>query len=700
VPLAVHRPPMAVPVMAASMEPLARARVHVVMSICCGPSVGVGSVQVCPAATDAVAPLTLKLTMHDVFASIRMCELSTLVIMTVNPASGNVPPGRPDEHVAATEPEANVQLPTNFMASSAALLPQAAASVTASRSALFVMPFRMRGSRRLERRSLQPNRLFCCAMNRQGFARFAILGVAGVAALGGGACSVFVQLPSTPRLMALSEEQVFSMAPAPDWPQPQADNPTTAAVDVTCGIGPRTTTGLLYAAVAVKGRPPSTALAPLNVSLVLDRSGSMAGDPFRNMINAAQTFVQQLRDGDRVSVVAFSDGLWESVPPVVINGQTRALAVASIGQLQDGGGTFFSGGLLAGLAEVFSAFQAWQVNQVILFSDGQPNIGITSSAELARIAARAADRGVSVTTIGFGQDHDELLMQGIADASGGNYYYVDTPADMPQIFQREAGAILRTAARATDVEVTLPPGVVLEDVIGYDYVVAADGRVYVRMGSIPHGEERYVVLKMRPAGAGAMPLGIVYSDLARRGRFGVSCAPRFDAQRGGSDNWALELAGHAEAAWGLGEAMAWADSGSEIFVISQIGYTRGIIATLRQSLPAGALQAEDQMLLNAQTQLGLKMAEGATTSFMHDGVAGLLEFGKKTAVSTATTAVEYKIDQTFRPRTRVGIQVTFWGGGGTRYAARGTTYKPRDRDGSLRFKRARWQSYQMVRVRP
>ncbi|HET6280172.1 MAG TPA: VWA domain-containing protein [Polyangia bacterium] len=527
--------------------------------------------------------------------------------------------------------------------------------------------------------------------------RVAVVGLLVGAGVAG--CTVFVHLPSTPQLQALSEEQVFAMAPAPDWPQPQADTAAAAAVDIACGIGPKTTTGQLYAAVSVRGRPPATALAPLNIALVLDRSGSMAGDPFRNMLLAAESFVGQLRDGDRLAVVAFSDAVYEAVPPMVMNGGNRLLAVAGIRALRDGGATFFSGGMLAGLAEVFSAFQAWQVNQVVLFSDGQPNIGITSATELSRIGTRAAERGVSVTTIGFGEGHDELLMQSIADASGGNYYYVDSPNDMPQIFQREAGAILRSAARGTDIDVALPPGLVLEDVIGYDYTIAG-GRIFVRLGSIPHGEERYVVFRFRPAGGGTLPFGIVYADLARRGRFGVGCSPTYDANRGGNDRWALELAGRAEAAWGLKEAMAWADSGSEVFVISQIGYTRGVIATLRETLGPQSLTTEDNMLLQAQAELGLKVAAGATDSFLSGGVRGLMNFGTNTAISTATTAAVYKIDQSFRPRARVGLNVMFNGANAMRYSAYGTTYKPRDRDGSLRFKRARFRSYEMMRARP
>jgi hypothetical protein len=106
------------------------------------------------------------------------------------------------------------------------------------------------------------------------------------------------------------------------------------------------------------------------------------------------------------------------------------------------------------------------------------------------------------------------------------------------------------------------------------------------------------------------------------------------------------------------------------------------------------------MLLSAQVDLGLNVAEGAKSSLMSGGLGGLMRFGTQQAVSNATTAIVYKVDQSFRARVRPTVAVTFQGGAGTRYVTHGTTYKPRDRDASLRFKRARFKSYEMMRVRP
>ena len=426
----------------------------------------------------------------------------------------------------------------------------------------------------------------------------------------------------------------------------------------------------------------------------------MHGEPFRNMLIAAETFIGQLRDGDRVSVVAFSNGVYLAAPPVIIDGNTRNLVITGIRSLVDGGGTNLGGGFLAGLAQVFGAFNPWQVNQVVLFSDGQPNIGITSSSELARIAARAAEHGVAVTTIGFGMEHDELLMQGMADASGGNYYYVDSPDDMPRIFQQEAGAILRTAARIDRRRPGAAAGLQLEDVIGYDYVTAG-GHTYVRIGSVPHDQERFVAFRFqrrerRPASDRAS------STRTSRGAGASACRarPATTARAGGRDNWALELAGRAEAALGpAGIDGLGRQRQRGVRHLADRLHARHHRDDARAAGPAGARRRGQDAARRAGRTWASRSATEAAKSFMSGGVGGLMNFGKQQAVSNATTAVAYNIDKTFqhaRAHHRAGqLQRRV----GTRYVARGTTYKPRDRDASLRFKRARYSSYRMMRTR-
>ena len=493
---------------------------------------------------------------------------------------------------------------------------------------------------------------------------------------------------------------MFANAPAPEWAEVQAEDLAKASVDVTCGLSPVLANGSMYSAITVKGRQMEGQVAPLNVALVLDRSGSMRGDPFAGMLAAAEAFVNQFREGDKVSVVVFSDGVFEALAPVTINPQTRADAIARIRSLNDGGGTWLSGGYMGGLFETFVTFSQWQVNQVVLFSDGQPTQGITDSNQLFDLAARAAEHGVGTTTVGFGALHDELLMQGMADAGGGTYHYVGAAGDIAKIFTREANAILRTAVRATWAEVEVPVGLNVEDVIGWDYVIIGT-KLYVFVGAVPYGEERYAVIKYKPSGAlrtGVLPTAISYSDMNRRGKFGVTCAPAI-TQTGGKETWVLQAAGRAEAAWGLAEAMGWADGGSEVYAISQISTSRELLKVLRAPLNPQALLTEDKMLAEAQARLGFGVAKEATGSFLSGGVAGLMNYGARTAEKTATAAVVDSIDKGFRPLVRQGMPFSFYGRAGTRYSARGQRpFKLYEPEKSNKYKQARFDAYVMMRV--
>lgn len=514
--------------------------------------------------------------------------------------------------------------------------------------------------------------------------------VAGLAAgCAGGAAGR--GLATTPHLEVLTPEQVFARAPAAEWREPTFGDPARAPVEVACGVSPRLQDGSLYAAVRVAGRTAEAPIAPLNVSLVLDRSGSMRGAPFQNMLLAAETFTGQLRDGDRLSIVVFSDGVFQPVAPVELTPESRGVAIGAIRTLASGGMTNLSGGLLAGLFDVWGVEAGWRVNQVVLLSDGQPNRGITDRRRLAELAAAAAERGVGVTSVGFGPEHDELLMQAIADAGGGTYHYVATAADIPAVFQREAAGMLTVAARDTVVRLDVPAGLVVEDVLGQDYY-ADRGRVWVRLGAVPHEEERYLVLRLRAAGATArsLPIAVVGSDMARRARFGLACQPAV-AGGGGGDRWVLELAGRAEANWGLTEAMAWADQGSEPYVISQIAHTRRLLAGMGSLLAAGAFAEEDRALADLQGRLVANLAVGAMNATSRRGLGGLLEFGLNTAANSAAQAA-------FHPLVRAAVQVSWYGRPAQYYSARiQRPFKLQAGDRNRANKQARYDAYVKMR---
>jgi hypothetical protein len=506
-------------------------------------------------------------------------------------------------------------------------------------------------------------------------------------------CVMWLQeVPHTPRLENLNSQTVFSMVPPIPWTQVQPDDPAHAPVDVQCGVGPSIGTADLYASVVVRGRPPTGQAAPLNVSLLIDRSVQISGGRFGQMVSAAQAFVNQMRDGDRLSVIAFSDGVYEPLPPMVIAPNTRATAFAAIQSLQQYGRGNLEGGMLAGLVEVFGAFQPWQINQLVVFTDGRPERGLTKYSELTSLAAISGEHGVGITTVGFGYEHNELLLLGLADASGGNYYYVDNPGEIAQLFQGDANALLSSVARAVDVDLTVPSGGALKDAFGYDYINTPNAHTWVRLGSVQHHDERFVTFKFTPGAGGALPISIVYADVTRQGRFSLSCAPNHDPHAGGADKWVLELAGRGEAASGLQTAMALSDSGNDIGFVKQIGETRGIIGGIRNVLGAQALVAEDQMLLGAQVELGLQLAEGAMNSLSNGGLRGLLSFGAKTVANNVVAAA-------FTPGVRTGVDVMFEGVSGTRFAAHNTPFKERDDKAGPKFKRARYRSYQMSRRR-
>lgn len=232
---------------------------------------------------------------------------------------------------------------------------------------------------------------------------------------------------------------------------------------------------------------------PLSLALVLDRSGSMAGEKLRYAREAAQLLVRRVWPEDRVSVVAY-DSMVETLAAGA-TGVGHAEASARIGRLGAGSLTNLSGGWLKGQELVEASRAEAGVNRVILMTDGLANEGITDPVALRELCRQSAARGISTTTIGFGQDFNEDLLQTMSDAGGGASYYIENPDQAPGIFEEEVEGLMGLAAQNVSVTVRAGADVQLA-AIRHAYPAShTGGAVRLEMGDLYASEPRFLLME-------------------------------------------------------------------------------------------------------------------------------------------------------------------------------------------------------------
>jgi Ca-activated chloride channel family protein len=246
----------------------------------------------------------------------------------------------------------------------------------------------------------------------------------------------------------------------------------------------------------------SVARPAVDLALVIDRSGSMAGDKLAAAKQAARGIVGRLAAGDRVALVQYDSSAEALVPLVRLDAEGRGRLGRAIDGIVERGGTNLHGGMVLGQQELLRGAEPGRVNRVVLLSDGQANEGVTDAPTLGRLAAGAADRGVRLTTVGMGLDYAEDLMELLAENGRGRYYYVKDAASLEGVFAGELASMQATVASAAELKLTpLCAGVEVLAVYGYE-TRAQGASTVVPMVDLFGGDSRRLVARLRvPAAA-------------------------------------------------------------------------------------------------------------------------------------------------------------------------------------------------------
>lgn len=196
---------------------------------------------------------------------------------------------------------------------------------------------------------------------------------------------------------------------------------------------------------------------PLNLALVLDRSGSMSGKKLQLAKDAACNLVSNLTVRDRVSIVAFDEEVTCMAPSAPVT-DVAALHTA-INAIHTAGQTALHQGWVEGGLQVSKYLSKDTTSRVILLTDGQANIGERNPDVLASHARGLAERGVSTTTMGIGDDYDEQLLEGMARAGDGNFYHIQSSAQFEQFFGLELNGLANLVGSRVRLELMLRAGV-------------------------------------------------------------------------------------------------------------------------------------------------------------------------------------------------------------------------------------------------
>ncbi len=258
------------------------------------------------------------------------------------------------------------------------------------------------------------------------------------------------------------------------------------------------------------------ARTPVAMALVIDTSGSMAGEKIEQARAAAIHLVEALESGDIVSVISYgrrADLVVESQEL----GRNRRDVTRAINSLTPSGNTCMSCGMTMGYQQLAEAPDGF-ARRVVVLSDGRANQGDSTSHGLSRLSGASSEVGIVTSTVGLGEDYDETIMSAVATSGSGSYYFLPDATRMASIFERELDALSTTVATDVVVRISAPRNMRL-DATHIPGVEQSGNEIVLSIRQLSAGETRRFMVPVTYAAdaSGEITASLEYESTAGAG---------------------------------------------------------------------------------------------------------------------------------------------------------------------------------------
>jgi Ca-activated chloride channel homolog len=238
-------------------------------------------------------------------------------------------------------------------------------------------------------------------------------------------------------------------------------------------------------------------LRPINLALVIDRSGSMAeADKISRVKAALLVLVSQLRDTDVLSIVVFDSEAQVLLPACSLAAREHIKQL--IRQIEPAGSTNIHAGLMLGYQEARKNYRKEATNRVILLTDGIANRGVTEPQKIAQDSLRFNDEGIDLSTIGVGLDLNQDLLRQLAQSGRGLFHFVADVQDIEKVFISELQSLISPVATEPKVEIDYPADLQLVQLYGYEPQLRKSG-ILLKLDNMNQGLTQVVLLRFRLA---------------------------------------------------------------------------------------------------------------------------------------------------------------------------------------------------------